>query len=274
MIKDEDSFPSCVELKDDCFNFGTKHRSETTAVGKLRVDLRRVFVVLNDCWSLCLLEEITETFGKEIEEIVIELGNLALPFCIDKSDEHYFTIIKKCLEKFVQEPEIPEPIDTKEVTDKIPYVKFLQYEPDGKPGKMFTFKTDEPFFNELNFALVEGTSAHDYALKFARKMKEKKNGWIRVDLTDKEMVVKLIHDVRYLTCKAKNPPLDTEDKDLLEALRAVREEVQQPVSVQDMVKLRITRFQQDLTLFQENGCFEYLKSTLDGLHRDLETWKI
>lgn len=264
MINDEDSFP----------DFRTEHRSVTTSVGKLRFDIKKVLSVLNYCWSLCLLGNIWETLAKEMREIVIELGNLALPFCIDKSDKQHFDMIEKCLRKFVNNPEIPEPKDTRKLTEKIPYVEFLQYEPYGKAGKMFTFKPDEQFKSELHYTLEESTNADNYAPEFARKLKEKRNGWIRVGATDEEMVVKLIHDVRYLTWKkTKNPPLNREEQELLNALEAVNvcKEITASRRSQDVAKQCITRFQQDLSWFTKGGYkdFEYLKEILNRLQHQL-----
>ena len=281
MVNDEYRFPSIKETEVD--RSGTEHRSVTTAVGMLRDDLRIVFVILNYCWSLCLLGEIPEIFEEEMQPIVIELANLALPFFSDKSNEHRFTIIKKCLEKFVNHPEIPTQTDTKKLTDKIPYVEFLKYEPNGKPGKMFTYTGDqrisnESFFNTLNFALVKSSCGDNYALRFARKLKAKKNDWIPVGATEKQMVLQLIHDVRFIAWKTENGSLNREEEELCNALKAVEESERLSLVLPQtkIVEMYITRFEQDLCQFKEDGYRNVpgLKRILNRLYDDLKKLKI
>ncbi|XP_068693067.1 uncharacterized protein [Montipora foliosa] len=229
MINDEDRFPNAHAIEDGRSGFpGVEKTFKPTALGKLRHDLRSVFVLLNYCWSLCLLGKIPEDVNKEMERIVIVLGKLALPFYSEESDErHRFTIIKGCLEKFGVTP--TELTYIKDLTIKLPYVQHLQYEPNMETGKIFTFKTrafsrGESFLCSLHFDLVESENAADYALRFAEKMKETKDEWIGEDATDKVMVLKLIHDVRCITWKTvKNLHIDAEDEDLLETLKDIRE---------------------------------------------------
>lgn len=274
MVNDEDSFPSQEELEDGPSQRRSEHHSITTAVGNLRFDLKKVFVELNYCWSLCLLGEIPEIFGREMRQIVVELGGLALPFYSEKSGKYRFKIIKECLEKFGVNPDTSEQKDVEKLTDKIPYVKFLHYEPDGKSGELFTFKTHKTFFIELNYGLVESSSAVDYAVKFAGKLKEKKSNWIRPYATDEEMVLQLIHDVRCMACK--NPPLSSEETELLNAFEAVKKELPRFLPQPEVVKMCITRFKSDLSQFEEGGYsnFPYLKEMLDRLYQNLKEIKI
>lgn len=270
MVNDEDSFPSHKELEDNPSQLRSEHRSITTALGKLRFDLNKVFVELNYCWSLCLLGEIPEIFGTEMRRIVVELGGLALPFYSEKSGEHRLKIIKECLKKFGVNPDTSEQKDRKKLTDTIPYVKFLHYEPDGKSGKLFTFKTPAAFFSSLNYDLVESSNARDYAVRFAGKLKEKKRNWIRVYATDEEMVMQLIHDVRCMACKT--PPLNREETELLNAFKAVKEEVRPFLPQQEVVKGCITLFKWQLSQFEKDGHknFPYLKEILDCLYQSLK----
>lgn len=67
---------------------------QSTKLDEVRLDLEPVFVVLNQCWSLCLLGDIPNNIiNKEVRRIVIELGNLALLF---KGEESRRGIIKQC----------------------------------------------------------------------------------------------------------------------------------------------------------------------------------
>lgn len=285
MINDEDRFPNAI--KDGRSDFsGVKQTFKPTALSELRQDLRSVFVLLNYCWSLCLLGKIPEDVNKEMERIVIVLGNLAFPFYSEESNEpHRFTIIKGCLEKFGVTP--TELTHIKDLTIKLPYVQFLHYELM-ETGKIFTFKTDAPrvgrepqaFLSSLHFDLVESENAADYALRFAKKMKETKNEWIGENATDEVMVLKLIHDVRCITWKTvKNLRINAEDKDLLETLKDIRERKNVPVFLQkqEIAKGIIKRFKGNLELYFENygyKDFKYLKDILRQLQDDLKQSKI
>ncbi|XP_068733976.1 uncharacterized protein [Montipora capricornis] len=281
MINDEDRFPNAIEGRRSVFP-GVEKTFKPTALGKLRHDLRSVFVLLNYCWSLCLLGKIPEDVNKEMERIVIVLGKLALPFYSEESDErHRFTIIKGCLEKFGVTP--TELTLMKDLTSKLPYVQHLQYEPNMETGKIFTFETgalfsygESGFLCSLHFDLVNSGNAADYALRFAKEMKETKNEWIGEDATDEVMVLKLIHDVRCITWKiVKNLHLDAEDEDLLETLKDIKESKKVPVLLMDPEKAKgiITRFKGNLELYFEN-CgyknFTYLKTLLSQLQNDLK----
>lgn len=285
MINDEDRFPNAIEDQHSVFP-GVEKTFKPTALGKLRHDLRSVFVLLNYCWSLCLLGKIPEDVNKEMERIVIVLGKLALPFYSEESDErHRFTIIKGCLEKFGVTP--TELTYIKDLTIKLPYVQFLQYEPNMETGKIFTFKTDDAptfgrlrdlkaFLSSLHYDLVESTNAADYALRFAKQMKETKNEWIGENATDEVMVLKLIHDVRCITWKTvENLPINAEDEDLLGTLMDMRERRTVPVlfNKQEVAKEIIERFKQDLEFQFENygyKDFKILKTILSQLQDDLK----
>ena len=285
MINDEDSFPN-AEMVDAPRYFISEQRFLSTALDELRLDLRSVFVLLNYCWSLCLLGEIPANFNQEMRRIVIVLGNLALPFYGEESDGHRFRIIKACLEKFGENPRIPKQRGRKELTDEIPYVKFLRYEPDIESGKIFTFRSDvlccrpeEKFFRKLNFDLVVNPSKADYARKFAKTMKERSNKWICVNATPDEMVTKLIHDVRRITWKKnQNVPLDQEDDDLLQTLKAVseNEELRPALCTHEAVKQIIEDFAHGVDFFEKNGLkdFGLLKDELNQVQNRLEALKI
>ena len=292
MINDEASFPNTIPHSD---LFSAKQTLKPTALSELRLDLRSVFVLLNYCWSLCLLGEIPENFNEEMRRIVIELGNLALPFCSEESDKHRFRIIKECLKNFGDDPQIPQRKGREELTNELPYVKCLQYEPDKKTGKinftcnimdsketLFTIHgnmQEALFLSELHAELVRDSEA-DYTLRFAKKMKEKNNEWIWENATDEEMVLKLIHDVRCIAWKTANsvPSLDTENEDLLKALKAVKEggEVTLDVTHQGMVKQLIMYFKQHVVKFEKDGYenFQDLKMALDTLQGHFKKLKI
>ena len=285
MINDEDRFPNAHAIEDGRSVFqGVEQTFKPTALGELRQDLRSVFVLLNYCWSLCLLGKIPEDINREMERIVIVLGKLVFPFYSEESDErHRFTIIKGCLEKFGVTP--TELTQMNDLTIKLPYVQFLQYEPNMKTGKIITFETrafsrGESFLCSLHFDLVESENAADYALRFAEKMKETKDEWIGEDATDEVMVLKLIHDVRCITWKTvKNLHIDAEDEDLLETVKDIRERKKVPVFLneQEMAKGIIKRFKQQLEFDFENygyKDFKNLKTILSQLQNDLKQSKI
>ena len=279
MVNDEDRFPNAIEDERSGFP-GVEKTFKPTVLGKLRHDLRSVFVLLNYCWSLCLLGKIPEDINREMERIVIVLGKLVFPFYSEESDErHRFTIIKGCLEKFGVTP--TELTQMNDLTIKLPYVQFLQYEPNMKTGKIITFETrafsrGESFLCSLHFDLVESENAADYALRFAEKMKETKDEWIGEDATDEVMVLKLIHDVRCITWKTvKNLPINAEDEDLLGTLTDMRERRTVPVFFieQETAKAIIDRFKEDLELQFENygyKDFKILKTILSQLQDDLK----
>lgn len=127
-----------------------------------------------------------------MRQIVIELGKLTLPFYNEKSGKQRFKIIKK------ENPDTSEQKDRRKLTDEIPSVKFLRYEPDSESGEIFAFETGKPFFRDLNYELLESRNAADYPIRFARKLKKKNNYWIRVYATDDEMVLKLIQFMMYV----------------------------------------------------------------------------
>ena len=274
MINDEDSFPNAV--MDDTFSLDEGKTFKPTSLRELRLDLRSVFVLINYCWSLCLLGEIPENFNQEMRRIVIVLGNLALPFCCKESDGHRFGIIKECLEKFGGHHPIPQQRGREELTDEIPYIKFLRYEPDSKSGEIFTFKSDalcldyeeEPFLRKLNSNLV---FAADYARKLAKIMKERSDKWISVNATDEEMVLKLIHDVRCITWKKnKKVPLDQEDDDLLQTLKTAEvkeyEGLRPAVYTSNNLKDEIFRLKAGVRSFKMYG-YKHFSSLKDSLNR-------
>lgn len=297
MIKDEDTFPNFQEPRElgqpslDSFpNFyELKESSRPTALGQLRIDLRSVLDLLYCCWSLGFLGKIPRNVSHEMRRIVIMLGKLVLPFYSEESDTHHLQIIRECLEKFGVTHEIPTLASRRNLMDEIPYIKSLRYEPDSKSGQIFTFKTDgllpqgEQFLEELHVQLEASGRALDYALRFAKKMKEKRNGWIWKNPTEKEMILILIHDVRSIIWNTKTyymehhvPPLNTEYKDLVEALKSVWGECKQLIYQQpwELAYCYITRFQQDFSI--AFGCedFQRLRFILNELQTNLGKLKI
>ena len=283
MIDDEDSFPSAV--RDGSDHLGTEQTFKPTALGKLRHDLRSVFVLLNYCWSLCLLGEIPENFNQEMRRIVIVLGNLALPFCCKESDGHRFTIIKECLEKFSGNTPSPKQIPSGDLTKEISYLKILQYELDMKTDKIFTLKNgprssqlseEANLFRQLHSDLVEGDGAAIYALRFAKKMKEMRNDWSGEDPSDEGMVRMLIHDVRNIIWEIESgvPPIGTEDSthELRKVLKVVKKETLFHAD-ERAVECLIERF------IEEVNCnfkmdFKVLKDSIDRLQRELKKFGI
>lgn len=283
MIDDEDSFPSAV--RDGSDHLGTEQTFKPTALGKLRDDLRSVFVLINYCWSLCLLGEIPENFNQGMRRIVIVLGNLALPFCCKESDEHRFTIIQECLEKFGANTPSPEQIRRGDLTKEISYLKILQYELDMKTDKIFTLKKGLPsfhpseeakLFRELHGNLVEGDGAAIYALRFAKKVKERMNDWSGEDPSDEGMVRMLIHNVRNIIWEIESgvPPLGAEDSThkLREVLKIVKKETLFPLN-ETAVDMYIERFKDDLKWYKKGipKNFESLKDSIRQLQLGLKS---
>ena len=284
MIDDEDSFPSAV--RDGSDHLGTEQTFKPTALGKLRDDLRSVFVLINYCWSLCLLGEIPENFNQEMRRIVIVLGNLALPFCCKESDEHRFTIIQECLEKFGANTPSPEQIRRRDLTQEISYLKILQYELDMKTDKIFTLKKGPPsyhpseeakLFRQLHYDLEEGDGAAIYALRFAKEVKERMNDWSGEDPSEKGMVRMLIHNVRNIIWEIESgvPPLGAEDSThkFRKVLKIVKKETLFPLN-ETAVDMRIDRFKDDLKFYKKGIVipkkFKRLKDLIDQFQLDLK----
>ena len=283
MIDDEDSFPSAV--RDGSDHLGTEQTFKPTALGKLRHDLRSVFVLLNYCWSLCLLGEIPENFNQEMRRIVIVLGNLALPFCCKESDGHRFTIIKECLEKFSGNTPSPKRIPSGDLTKEISYLKILQYELDMKTDKIFTLKNgprssqlseEANLFRQLHSDLVEGDGAAIYALRFAKKMKEMRNDWSGEDPSDEGMVRMLIHDVRNIIWEIESgvPPIGTEDSthELRKLVKVVKKETLFHTD-ERAVECLIERFIEEVNRNFKMD-FKVLKDSIDRLQRDFKKFGI
>ena len=283
MIDDEDSFPSAV--RDGSDHLGTEQTFKPTALGKLRHNLRSVFVLLNYCWSLCLLGEIPENFNQEMRRIVIVLGNLALPFCCKESDGHRFTIIKECLEKFSGNTPSPKRIPSGDLTKEISYLKILQYELDMKTDKIFTLKNgprssqlseEANLFRQLHSDLVEGDGAAIYALRFAKKMKEMRNDWSGEDPSDEGMVRMLIHDVRNIIWEIESsvPPIGTEDSthELRKLVKVVKKETLFHAD-ERAVECLIERFIEEVNRNFKMD-FKVLKDSIDRLQRDFKKFGI
>lgn len=249
MIDDEDSFPSAVRD-------GSDH-----------------------------LGEIPENFNQGMRRIVIVLGNLALPFCCKESDGHRFTIIKECLEKFGANTPSPKQIRRGDLTKEISYLKILQYELDMKTDKIFTLKKGLPsshpseeakLFRQLHCNLVEGDGAAIYALRFAKKVKERMNDWSGEDPSDEGMVRMLIHNVRNIIWEIESgvPPLGAEDSThkLREVLKIVKEKTVFPLN-ETAVDMYIERFKDDLKWYKKGipKNFESLKDSIRQLQLGLKS---
>ena len=109
------------------------------------------------------------------------------------------------MEIFGTNTQSPRQIRRGDLTREISYLKILQYELDMKTDKIFTLKKGPPsshpseeakLFRELHYDLVEDDDAAIYALRFAKKVKERMNDWSGEDPSDEDMVRMLIHNVR------------------------------------------------------------------------------
>ena len=286
MIDDEDSFPSAV--RDGSDHLGREQTFKPTALGKLRHDLRSVYILLNYCWSLCLLGEIPQNFNQEMRRIVIMLGNLTLPFCWKESDEHRFMIIKECLERFGGNTPSPNQICEGDLRREISYLEILQYEPDMKTDKIFTLKkgpsSSQPseeakLFRQLHFDLVEGDGAAIYALRFAKKVKERMNDWSGEDASDEDMVIMLIHNVRNIIWEIESgvPPLGAEDstREFREVLKVVKNETLFPLN-ENAAYYCIDKFREELKWCKKGSpkTFKSLKDLINQLQLDLKNFGI
>ena len=173
----------------------------STELDQLRLDLEPVLVLLNQCWSLCLLSGIPRHVKEEVRRIFIELGSLALLFISEQSRR---SIIKRCLRDFDCYNQ-HESLSGEQLEKEIPYVKYIQFghgEQCYATCDNFTYNLDPfnprvpQFLGELHLNLIHGKKSAEYALSFAKKMQKTKTDWINEDATDEEMVLKLMHDVR------------------------------------------------------------------------------
>ena len=174
---------------------------QSTELDQLRLDLEPVFVLLNQCWSLCLLSGIPRHVKEEVRRIFIDLGSLALLFISEQSRR---SIIKRCLRDFDCYNQ-HESLSGEQLEKEIPYVKYIQFghgEQCYATCDNFTYNLDPfnprvpQFLGELHLNLIQGKKSTEYALSFAKKMQKTKTDWISEDATDEEMVLKLKHDVR------------------------------------------------------------------------------
>lgn len=232
MIDDEESFQS-------------------SELDQLRLDLEPVFVLLNHCWSMCCLGETPHHIKLEMKRIVIELGNIILPFVSEGSRRG---IIEECLRDFDCADVPHQHINRQQLKRDLPYVKHIQFG-DGKQNyeecKNFAFTIDRfesqvpRDLKELLTELIEDDNSDDYALGFAKKMQDLREDWISKDASDEEMVLKLIHDVRCNIWKA----IQEEEGVQLEpgvtdvnTLEAVRREVAELPVTHWLIKRLIGRY--------------------------------
>lgn len=153
-----------------------------------------------------------------------------------------------------------------------------------KTDKIFTLKKGPPsshpseeanLFRELDYDLVEGDGAAIYALRFAKKVKERMNDWSGEDPSDEGMVRMLIHNVRNIIWEIESdaPPLGAEDSThkLREVLKVVKKE---PLFSCKEIALdkRIARFKDDLKWYKKGirENFQSLKVLIDQLQLDLK----
>ena len=221
---------------------------ESTKLDQLRLDLESVFVLLNQCWSLCLLGDVPQHVKQEVRRIVIELGKLALLFIGEESRRG---IINRCLRDFDCNNQ-HESLNEEKLEKEIPYVKYIQFghgEQCYATCNNFTFSLDPfnprvpQFLGELHLNLIQGKKSAEYALSFAKKLQRTKTDWISEDATDEEMVLKLIHDVRCNIWKeslGEDVQLEIGVADINQLQAVYSSEVQELSLVQQLIRRLLT----------------------------------
>ena len=236
----------------------------STELDQLRLDLEPVLVLLNQCWSLCLLSGIPRHIKEEVRRIFIELANLALLFISEQSRR---SIIKRCLRDFDCSYNQLKSLSGEQLEKEIPYVKCIQFghgEQCYATCENFTYNLDPfnprvpQFLGELHLGLIHGNKSAEYALSFAKKMQQTRTDWISEDATDEEMVLKLIHDVRCHVWKkslGEDVQLESGVADINQLQAVYNSEVQELSLVHQLIR----------GLFKITGRYNFLYLVAKGL---------
>ena len=206
---------------------------------KLRLDLDSIFIRLNHCWSLCSLGEVPSQFvNGQLGRVVSELGQLTLPFFQGNRNK----TVTECLRKFrSNRPTIQD--NSRGLEQEVPYVKYFRFEEKNQsyyaaktPLTLnvddFTIfdMTDETnnkkktlkFLRKLNNDLDDIPYAKSFVTKLRPKIGESSFRWIKANVNDEEIIVNLLHEVRYYIWKGIEEDYDSDElKHNIEQLKEV-----------------------------------------------------
>ena len=281
MIDDVQHFNS-PELLELCFN------------------LDAIFIQLNRCGSLCLLGEVPNQFIKgQSGRVVSELGELILPFL----KEMRYNVVIECLRKFKSNPSRIQDNSWKLKQDA-PYVKYLRF--GGVVNQSFptrrplTLKVDALIFDITNadkkrkLQFLEKLNddlngdewyAKRFVTKLRQKIEERSFRWkIDEKANNDEIMVDLLHEVRYYIWEGIENDYDTQLKHNIEQLREVHVEAENeanPLMARSVI-LSFKRLSQDLRQLLNSGYVdsdpalvsEKLIEVIERYYRELTPQKI
>ena len=232
---------------------------------KLRLDLDSIFIQLNQYWSLCFFGEVPDQFLKgRLGRVVSELGQLTLPFFQGTRNE----TVMKCLKNFrSNRPTIQD--NSRELEQEVPYVKYFRFGVENQSYATrtpLTLNVDHLIFNisdatknetlkclnKLNEDLNGTPYAKSFVTKLRPKIEDSKFLWIKSNVNDDEIIVNLLHEVRYYIWKGIEQDYDTKLKQNIEQLAKIQKNTEESLaqerqSLTEGVVIRLSkRLRQDL----------------------------
>ena len=231
---------------------------------KLCFNLDAIFIQLNRCRSLCLLGGVPDQFiNGQSGKVVSELGELILPFL----KEMRYKVVIECLRKFKSNPSRIQD-NSWELKQDVPYVKYVRFR--GVDNQSLTFEVDGLIFDitnadkKRNLQFLKNLNddlnrdewyAKNFLTKLRRKIKECSFRWIIDEKANNdEIMVDLLHEVRYYIWEGIENDYGTQLKHNIEQLREVHEVVEKGPVIARAVIMSFERLLQDLRQHLNSSC--------------------